>query len=70
MIVALDTVIADEMLRLRRDVAGLQIALRAREDTNDAQRRRIERLEKVLRAIAAAGVAHRLNVEKLIAEVL
>ena len=70
MSVALDTLVADESLALRRDAAGLRQALRARESEAEAMRRRIERLEKVLRAIAAAGVAHRLNVEKLIAEVL
>ena len=64
------THIADTALALRRDNSALKQALRSKQDTIEAQQRRIERLEKTLRAIVAQGVVHRLNVEQLIAEVL
>ena len=64
------TLMADTALELRRDNGALKQALRAKQDTIEAQARRIERLEKAVRAIAAAGVAHRLRIEQLIREVL
>ena len=70
MSVASDTFAADTALDLRRDVAGLRQALRAANDERDRLERRVERLEKVIRTIAAAGVAHRLAVENMIREVL
>ena len=70
MSIASDTLQADLTLELRRDLAATRNALQRSEDANASLRRRVERLEKAVRTIAAAGVAHRLNVENIVREVL
>jgi hypothetical protein len=66
---ALETTIADELLRLRRDVAGLQMALRAKDDALEAERRQRERLEKALRLVRVKSTGFALEMEQLGREV-
>ena len=47
----MDHTVAEEVLHLRRDVAGLKQTLRAKEEAADALRRRNELLEKHLRLV-------------------
>jgi uncharacterized protein HemX len=47
----MDHTVAEEIMHLRRDVAGLKQALRAKEEALDAMRGRAETLQKHIRLI-------------------
>ena len=70
MSIAEDTLRADLTLELRRDLAATRNALERTQEANESLRRQNERLQRAVRTIAAAGVAHRLNVENIVREVL
>lgn len=70
MSIASETLRADLTLELRRDLAATRNALERSQEAHQAKDRQIERLQKAVRALAAAGVAHRLNVENIVREVL
>lgn len=57
------THLADENLRLRREVTGLRQAMNALSETNDAMRRENQRLRDVLRLIGMETERHRLAIE-------
>jgi regulator of replication initiation timing len=59
---------ADELLDLRRQVAGLQFRLRELGETNAALQRDNDRLRRGLRLIAAETTRHRLSVETAMQE--
>lgn len=70
MSLALDTIHADLVRELRADLAATRNAWQREREANEALHRQVERLQKAVRAIAAAGVAHRLQIETIVREVL
>lgn len=70
MSIAEATIHAELARELRADLAATRNALQRAQEAGQAKDRQIERLQKAVRALAAAGVAHRLNVENIVREVL
>jgi regulator of replication initiation timing len=68
MTAALTPTPADELLDLRRQVAGLQFRLRELGETNAALQRDNDRLRRGLRLIQAETTRHRLAVETAMQE--
>jgi regulator of replication initiation timing len=65
---ALETTLAEQMLELRRQVAGLQFRIREMGETNSALQRDNDRLRRGLRLIQAETTRHRLAVETAMQE--